>query len=257
MSRESVDVFSFLVEEDSQDTPTMHADKLSVPGPDAMPITEESDTESVIRSPHSDSGISMGDNSVCLPVGDALLDARLPPLPEDTQENTNAQGPLRDRPTFPRRLRWKWPDIPPATHKDHVPSPPIRTPSPEHIRVRIPRMPDELGPRFCFPEQKLSGYDLIADKLSQGELPQVFRQFKRINFRVLLQLQDEITEMEEELTSLDLADTRNRLNPDGSTSPASRRINWRWSQSDLQAHRLQVLGRLYIKIEQYCKTILH
>ena len=254
MSRESVDVFSFLVEEDNQDTPTIHAETPAVPEPDDIPLAEESDAESVVRSPHSDSGISMSDNSVCPPVGDALLDARLPPLPEDSQDNTDTQGQLRDRPAYSRRLRWKWPDVPPATHKHHIPNPGLRTPSPEHIHVRVPRIPDEFGREFCFPKENLSGYDLIADKLARGELPSVFRQFKRTSFRVLLQLQDEIMEMEEELASLDLADSRNRLNPDGSTSPASRRINWQWSQSDLQLHRLQVLGRLYIKIEQYCKT---
>ena len=126
-----------------------------------------------------------------------------------------------------------------------------RTPSPENVRLRVARrLDDGFQPSK---EPKLSGYDLIAAKLGQGELPPVFRRFQKSNFRMLLQLQDEISEMEDELAALDLEDSKSRFNADGSTSPASRRISWEWTQSDLQARRLDVLGRLYIKIEQYCR----
>lgn len=253
MSRESVDVFAFLVQEEQQDTPKVQPEEPSHVQKGDTPALEESDSESVVRSQHSDSGISMGDSSISHLSNEAPLDNRLPPLLEDSQEAnlSHSHDQSRDRPNNSRRLRWKWPDIPPATHKHHIPN--VRTPSPEQARVHLPHTPDNLKREFCLPQKALSGYDLVAHQLAHGELPPVFRQFKQVNFRILLQLQDEIIEMEEDMAALDLADTRSRLNSDGSASPASRRINWQWSQSDLQAYRSHVLGRLYIKLEQYCK----
>lgn len=255
MSRESVDVFAFLVDEGNQETPTLHSEGPAEAVPAERPLLEGSDDESIARSQHSDSGISMGDHSVCHPNGDSPLDDRLPPLLEESQEplEPEVQGQLRAQPTSPRRLRWKWPNVPPATHQHHTPSPSIRTPSPETVRMQVPQLSDDFDQRFCPPRTRASGYDLVAEKLALGELPPIFRHFKKINFRMLLHLQDEIMEMEEELAALDLADATSRRNSDGSMSPASRRINWQWSQSHLQAGRLQVLGRLYIKIEQYCR----
>lgn len=255
--KSSVDVFEFLVEDDTQDassTPRLVEKTEAVAEPCELPQTEESDDESYVRSHHSDSGISMGPNSVCLTNGESVLDDRLPPLPEEGQGNTDHQGQLIDRPTYPRRLRLKWPEVPRATHKQHSTGPATRTPSPEQRRASIPSIPETSEHDFALPKElPLSGYDLVADKLAQGHVPPVFRRFKRINYRVLLQLQDEIIEMEDQLANLDMADTRSRLNPDGSTSPASRRLNWQWNHSELHAHRLEVLGRLYIKIEQYCE----
>lgn len=257
MSKESVDVFEFLVEDESQDASTPRIEdkpEEDVAKPCELPQTEDSDDESYVRSLHSDSGISMGSNSVFMTNGESVLDDRLPPLPEDLQGDTEPQGQLVDRPTYHRRLRLKWPEVPRATHRHHNPGPATRTPSPEQRRASLPSTPEPSEQDFALPKAlPLSGYDLVADKLAQGHVPPVFRRFKRINYRVLLQLQDEIIEMEAQLTNIDMADTRSRLNPDGSTSPASRRLSWQWNHSELHAHRLEILGRLYIKIEQYCE----
>lgn len=254
MSKESVDVFAFLVKDDEQPTSTPGVGESIYSGRDPS-VLEESDNESIVRSQHSDSGVSMGDSSVYHPQQDPAPGHRLPPLPEDAQELGEPQVQPRDRPSHSRRSRWKWPDVPPATHKYHMPNPNMRTPSPEQIRMRPLQTPDDFDKEFCLPARDFSGYELVANKLARGEIPPVLRRFRTVNFRVLLQLQDEISEMEEELAVLDAADDRSRHNPDGSTSPASRRISWQWSQSDLQVHRLQVLGRLYIKLEQYCMWI--
>ena len=256
MSKESVDVFAFLVEDEGQETPTPREEEKSedVVKPCEPSHAEESDDESYVRSLHSDSGISMGSNSVFLTNGDSVLDDRLPSLPEDTQGDTDHQGQLIDRPTYPRRLRLKWPEVPRATHRHYNTGADLRTPSPEQRRTSIPSIPETSEQDFALPKElPLSGYDLVADKLAHGHVPPVFRRFKRINYRVLLQLQDEIIEMEAQLTNIDMADTRSRLNPDGSTSPASSRLNWQWNHSELHTHRLEILGRLYIKIEQYCE----
>lgn len=247
MSRESVDVFAFLVDENAPDTRTPHDEVAGL----VRDVHEDSDNESISRSQHSDSGISMGDSIVCHPRADSLVECHLPSLPEESQEMADGDLQVANGSTLSKRLRFQWPVVPRATHEPYMSKPGRRTPSPENVRLRVTRrLDDGFQPSK---EPKLSGYDLIAAKLGQGELPPVFRRFQKSNFRMLLQLQDEISEMEDELASLDLEDSKSRLKADGSTSPASRRISWEWTQSDLQAHRLDVLGRLYIKIEQYCR----
>jgi hypothetical protein len=257
MSRESVDVFEFLVKEDEQDALTPDLKEPPQAEGQAVEMTpsvrDDSDNESVVPSMHSDSGISMGDSIIHLTT-DSPVDARLPPLPEDVREQPEPVEPQRDQPNHSKRILWKWPEVPRATHKHHLPTHAARTHSPEQARIRIPQSPDSFDGGFCSPAHPLSGYDLIADKLASGELPAVFRSFKKIKFRLLLQLQDEVLEMEQQLAALDIADTQARLNPDGSTSPASRRLSWQWGQSDLPAHRLYILGRLSMKLEQYCEA---
>ena len=254
MSRESVDVFAFLVDDDQPDTSKSREVNLPllVKG---IPVRDDSDTESVVRSLHSDSGISMGD-SVAHFGSDFLVDARLPPLLEDSQEIRDTAVPRRDEPNPSRRIKWKWPEVPRASHKHNLPNGATRAPNPEQIRVDVPPTHDGFDTRDYSPVGSLSGYDLVADRLASGELPPVFREFKKIRFRLLLQLQDEIVEMEQQLVALDTTDTQSRLNSDGSTSPASRRLSWQWGQSDLPAHRLHLLGRLSIKLEQYSKLRL-
>ncbi|EXJ94704.1 hypothetical protein A1O1_03101 [Capronia coronata CBS 617.96] len=256
MSKDSIDVFAFLVQDDNQSTSTQQPQKAAHFGQAAPPGHEESDNESMGRSLHSDSGISMGDNSVGHPASELTLESHLPPLPEDRQEISDGQEQLASRPHHTRPPRWKWPDIPLATHQSNISEPRSRTPSPSQRRVRFSWPPKRADKGSRVPRERLSGYDLVADHLSRGALPPVFRQFGKIHFRVLLQIQDEIVEMEEELAALDLADGENRLSSDGSTSPASRRVNWQWGLSELQARRLEVLGRLYIKLEQYYQALI-
>jgi len=250
MSRESVDVFTFLVKDDEPDALKHDTSESPLVGK-ASSVRDDSDDESVVRSMHSDSGISMGE-SIHL-TNDPFIDPRLPPLLEDVREQQEPYEPQRDLSNQSKRVQWKWPDVPRPTHNHQLPTYAARTPSPEQVRIRIPRTPDSLDGGLVSPIHSLSGYELVSDKLATGELPPVFRSFKKIKYRLLLQLQDEILEMEQQLAVLDGADTHGRLNSDGSTSPASRRLSWQWSQSDLPAHRLHILGRLSMKLEQYCE----
>jgi hypothetical protein len=253
MSRESVDVFAFLVHDDQPDASKPSA---SHPPPLENPSStrDDSDTESVVPSLHSDSGVSLGD-SIAHFGNDSLIGPSLPPLLEDSQETREPAIPKRDEPNHSRRIQWKWPDVPRPTHRHHLPSEAAGAPSPEQIRVNIPSTSDSFDRGFCSPTTALSGYDLVADSLASGKLSPVFRSFKKIKFRLMLQLQDEILEMEQQLAALDTTDTQSRLNSDGTTSPASRRLSWQWSHSDLPAHRLHILGRLSLKLEQYCALI--
>lgn len=103
---------------------------------------------------------------------------------------------------------------------------------------------------------EISGYDLLAARLSEasdrkdGPFP-TYRRFARLNHRILLQLQDEISQMEEDLATLDAADLRMRQRADGEIVPESRRLNWQWHGSEIQARRLNLLGQIYVKVEQY------
>ena len=249
--KEKIDVFTFLVK-DEEDTPKVIAEE-ALCNDKTGTIKDESDTESIVRSLHSDSGISMGE-SIIQYGNDSLVETHLPPLLEDAQEHQEASGVHLDDHDSPQRTRWKWPEIPIATHKHHLPPYTVRTPSLEHVRTRIPPTPDEYERSMKPTTASMSGYELVADRLASGELPIVFRSFKKVKFRLLLQLQDEILEMEDQLAAVDSADSQARLNCDGSTSPASRRLSWQWSQTDLPAHRLHTLGRLSMKLEQYCES---
>ncbi|RVX75318.1 hypothetical protein B0A52_00671 [Exophiala mesophila] len=260
MARSSVDVFQFLVDDNEEDKKSSPPDQSHSPVKEVTftPVhTDESDNESsAVRSLHSDSGVSMASLSVVTPSVRGGVDDRLPTVIETPQEKTVNNAVSKDRESQATRLRLTYPDIPQATHRRHDRTSPPQSPRAEFTPRRTPRSEKHLDPEFEFPRvAPLSGYDLVADTLAQGRLPPVFRRFQRLNFRILLQLQDEIIEMEEQLASLDVADTRSRLRPDGSAIPASRRLQWQRAQSDLPGQRLEVLGRLYIKLEQYYQAL--
>lgn len=101
------------------------------------------------------------------------------------------------------------------------------------------------------PRQKKSGYDELAAAIdSRGDafLRPIYRKFETLNHRILLYLQDEISEMEEGLRELDLAITHEDEML-GNTH-ASRRAEAKLP-SQLQWRRLELLNRSYTKVEQY------
>lgn len=250
-------MFSFLVDDNDEDKNSSPPVQGQPPGKDDTPVhTDESDNDSsAVRSLHSDSGVSMASVSAVAPSTRGGMGDRLPTVIETPLEKAVTNASSKDRETHVTRLRLTYPDIPQATHRRrHDSISPSQSPRSDFTSRRAPRSEKNADLEFEFPRvAPLSGYDLVADSLAQGRLPPVFRRFQRVNFRILLQLQDEIIEMEEQLASLDVADTRSRLRPDGTASPASRRLQWQRAQSELPAQRLEVLGRLYIKLEQYCR----
>lgn len=105
------------------------------------------------------------------------------------------------------------------------------------------------------PRQKKSGYDELAAAIdSRGDafLRPIYRKFETLNHRILLYLQDEISEMEEELRELDLAITHEEEML-GNTH-ASRRAEAKLP-SQLQWRRLELLNRSYTKVEQYSMSL--
>lgn len=96
---------------------------------------------------------------------------------------------------------------------------------------------------------------MLASKLYEANqihgLPLIYRRFSRLSHRIMLQLQDEIVEMENDLAQLDKEDTRQRFRLYGKRVPASRRMDWSWQHSPVQAQRLDLLGKIHLKLQQY------
>jgi hypothetical protein len=103
----------------------------------------------------------------------------------------------------------------------------------------------------------VTGYEKLASQLSysrdaeeRGErIRPMYRKFEALNHRILLYLQDEISELEEQLHRLDNADTQSRRT-DRYIVPASRRAAAQ-AGGELQWHKTDVLGRIGYKLTQY------
>ena len=103
----------------------------------------------------------------------------------------------------------------------------------------------------------VTGYEKLASRLSysrdseeRGErIRPMYRKFEALNHRILLHLQDEISELEEQLHRLDNADTQSRQT-DRYIVPASRRAAAQ-AGGELQWHKTDVLGRIGYKLTQY------
>ena len=257
-----IDVFAFLDKDQSRASLVeKRAKTMSLTKQDQLSPHDESDLDSDPRSFHSDSGISIND-SASGSVNDVgsdhdpsklnrALGTRLGTLEEE-------QGPAQYHPSF--------------TEQNQHPS---NEPISQDLDEDHPEwyywggsQPGEIGSAPGMgvdpdPENtlsKLSGYDLLATHLcslqdpSEATLPPIYRRFARLNHRILLQLQDEIAEMEEDLELMDRADARERASRHGRVIPASRRRDWQWRGSELHARRLELLGRIYLKVEQYSKS---
>lgn len=107
----------------------------------------------------------------------------------------------------------------------------------------------------------VTGYELLASRLSshaasaedekESKIKPMYRKFEALNHRLLLHLQDEISELEEQLHHLDGADTQSRrAGADGSVLPASRRAA-QAAGGELQWHKTDILGRIGFKLAQY------
>ncbi|KAL4755404.1 hypothetical protein BDW72DRAFT_881 [Aspergillus terricola var. indicus] len=137
----------------------------------------------------------------------------------------------------------------------YPPSPPQ---SPEEDMHRSPRKIR----RSTKPSRAPTGYGLLAWRLSASAenkeytLPPLYRRFEDVNHRVLLYLQDEISQLEEELRVLDDYEDMQRrsIAEQGGTKvmPASRRMDVQaQAYSSLHCRREEVMGALIHKTEQY------
>jgi hypothetical protein len=254
-----VDVFAFL---DSNQSRTSLAQRSPPKTPASSQddikasVQDDSDVESNGRSFHSDSGISINDTA-------------------SDHESPKTMGAVRDTSLYPPAGDH------PAKHQRPYQNEqryqPKLQPIPHMVEEDSPEWyywtgvsPDGTGRPFApeieaYPSKNveksdLSGYDLLAASLcssrttSGGSVPPLYRRFEMLNHRILLQLQDEIVEMEEDLRHMDQADAWERTAQDDKPMPASRRMDWKRRGSELHARRLDLLGRIYVKVEQYSES---
>lgn len=243
------DALSFLVEDTPEDEATHESIQQAV---------SEASAEWSPRSAFSSSSGSGSHRSV------ADTDATTP----DHSVNGDDHPP---KPTSPQADKYGTPEMTrgPARHP-HIP-------------------PRELQPRITAPGQghakhlpraeklPMSGYELLSSKLSHAEIPRssrrrnsrasamsepddlpaiqpIYRRFEALNHRLLLHLQDELSELEEQLHRLDTADTQNRR-MSNCILPASRRAEF-MAGGELQWHKTDVLGKIGYKLGQYSMFLL-
>ncbi len=179
-----------------------------------------------------------------------------------------------------RGLRARRPQLHPHLDavQDRYGTPEMARGSAKHPHFR----PDELQPRLVAPGQgypkylpraeklPMTGYELLAAKLSTSDpwparrgstsssqsdegraIKPIYRKFEALNHRLLLHLQDELTELEEQLHRLDTADTQTRR-LQNCILPASRRSE-AMAGGELQWRKTDTLGKIGFKLSQYSK----
>lgn len=90
--------------------------------------------------------------------------------------------------------------------------------------------------------------------LAHIQIKPLYRKFEALNHRILLHLQDELSELEEQLHRFDTADTQTRR-LQNRILPASRRAEL-LAGGELQWHKANVLGKIGHKLEQYSRSCI-
>lgn len=93
--------------------------------------------------------------------------------------------------------------------------------------------------------------DGAGTNASSANLKPIYRRFEALNHRMLLHLQDELSELEEQLHRLDTTDTQTRRLP-SRILPASRRAEHQ-AGGELQWHKADILGKIGFKLGQYSR----
>ena len=223
---------------------------------------------------HSDSGISVRSSSP--DQGSPVMQHKLPTVFDEPGSEQDPQDSYRmerygfqftPEPAIDRNPPFRhkhWPSLE-ADHSQcpeayFAPSPPMLAQTAHDAGVELsemsPRLPHQLirgtshqeRPR---PKASTTGYEFLASNIHSKDdalLKPIYRKFEMLNNRMLLFLQDELSEMEEQLKDLDDAIAREEQN--GAGRSASRRAEAKLP-SQLQWHRLDLLGRSFAKVEQY------
>ncbi len=228
---------------------------------------------------HSDSGISVRSSSP--DQGSPIMQQKLPTVfdepgtEQDPRDHYHMErygfqltpDPANDRNPAYSHKHW------PSLETDHnqcpeayyAPSPPMLAQTAHDAGVELsemsPRLPRQLikgishqeRPR---PKASTTGYEFLASNIHSKDdalLKPIYRKFEILNNRMLLYLQDEIAEMEHQLKDLDDAIAHEEQN--STRRAASRRAEAKLP-SQLQWHRLDLVGRIFAKVEQYSKPPL-
>ena len=120
-----------------------------------------------------------------------------------------------------------------------------------------PRAPNQ-GP-FMYPPRpempSLSGYNPVSTappEPAQPALRPICRRFQGINHRLLLQLQHELSDLEEQLDKLDGAETPNPWSQDR-MHPPPRPAEPYWDNGRYH-HRLELMSQAGFKLDRYCRS---
>lgn len=94
---------------------------------------------------------------------------------------------------------------------------------------------------------------LLSTMSTTTTIKPIYRRFEALNHRLLLHLQDELSELEEQLHRLDTTDTQTRR-LQSSILPASRRAEF-LAGGELQWHKTDILSKIGFKLGQYSKIL--
>lgn len=92
---------------------------------------------------------------------------------------------------------------------------------------------------------------MMQEDVGELTIKPIYRRFESLNHRLLLHLQDELSELEEQLHRLDTTDTQTRR-LQSSILPASRRAEF-LAGGELQWHKTDILSKIAFKLGQYSK----
>ncbi|KAL8716487.1 MAG: hypothetical protein Q9225_006188, partial [Loekoesia sp. 1 TL-2023] len=224
---------------------------------------------------HSDSGISMGSSSGD---GDSPIlqhkypsirraSAHEPSIPEDHGLNVSCEPFSVQNPAFTADV---WPQlntVPKENPEAYYARVPREAPTAlDDTSFQLPVTPPELSPQLPRsrkqqpakePSVMKNGYSQLASRISAHEdtaLKPVYRKFETLNNRILLYLQDEISELEAHLEQLDAAISQEEQSVGRSGFPTSRRAEAK-AQSPSHWQRCNLIERCASKIDTYNRRL--
>ena len=118
----------------------------------------------------------------------------------------------------------------------------------------------QAGAPMSYQKPPLTGYQHLSQKLTGAlfgfpNISPIYRRFEALNHRLLLQLQDELSVLEEELEKIDNADTQSRAGPTG-FAPATCRTDI-MAQGGLSWKKQDILGNIGWRLGQYSESSDH
>ena len=145
--------------------------------------------------------------------------------------------------------QYQWPPPPMALAQPATP------PGVDGHAAHLERPPAPDAPDLS--QRTIAGYEMLALEMSTVASPvkPLYRKFEYLNHRILLHLQDELCELEEQLRTID--EIIAQMDPavtEGQRTPASRRGE-AYSHSEIHHRRTSLLGRIFIKTEQYNRAM--
>ncbi|OAA73565.1 hypothetical protein ISF_00466 [Cordyceps fumosorosea ARSEF 2679] len=132
--------------------------------------------------------------------------------------------------------------------------PPMPPMSPPPFGMPRPPIMSPKGQMARLEARLMSGYELLASRLAEGSesdfpVPPIYRRFKEFRHRIMVDLSDEISALEEKMKQLDDLDSENRRYGDGFL-PASRRLD-ESEPNEVTTTRRQIRDHASNKLLQY------